>query len=284
MVGFGPAPALAGVPDTATAAWLQGRYAALAERLRQNPFQRPLYLESSESGATLRGDIYAVLDHPFATVGAALDEPEEWCDVLILHVNTKYCRAAADPTGTLLKVRIGKKSAQPLDDAQAVEFAYRAAKAGANYMEIRLDAAQGPLSTHDYRLRLQAVPLDPGRTFIHLGYAYGYGLAGRLAMQAYLATLGHGKVGFTVAGHAPDGEPEYIDGMRGVAERNTMRYYLAIDAYLGAGSAPPAERLERRLQAWFDATERYPRQLHEVSRTAYMDMKRDEYRRQQGVR
>jgi hypothetical protein len=69
--------------------------------------------------------------------------------------------------------------------------------------------------------------------------------------------------------------------VRGMVERNTMRYYLAIEAYLGGLSAPPAQQLDKRLQAWFDATEKYPRQLHELDRSDYLDMKRREYRRQQ---
>jgi len=69
--------------------------------------------------------------------------------------------------------------------------------------------------------------------------------------------------------------------MRGVVERNTMRYYLAIEAFLGALSAPPQAQLEKRLHDWFAAVERYPRQLHEMDEGAYLDMKRRETRRQQ---
>ena len=58
-----------------------------------------------------------------------------------------------------------------------------------------------------------------------------------------------------------------------------MRYYLAIEAFLGAESAPPQERLEKRLRAWFAAIERYPRQLHEMERGEYLVMKRREYLR-----
>ena len=71
-----------------------------------------------------------------------------------------------------------------------------------------------------------------------------------------------------------------MNGVRGVVERNTMRYYLAIDAYLGAVDAPAAEQFEKRIQTWFTATERYPRQLHELERDAYLNMKRAEYKRQ----
>src|SRR5262249_50044516 len=119
------------------------------------------------------------------------------------------------------------------------------------------------------------------QTFLHFTYSYAYGLAGRIAMNTYLATTGRGKVGFTIVGTDPDGQPEYIRRVRGLVERNTMRYYLAIAAYLSALTAPPGEQLDRRLQLWFDAVERFPRQLHEVDRAAYLDMKHHEYARQQ---
>jgi hypothetical protein len=60
-----------------------------------------------------------------------------------------------------------------------------------------------------------------------------------------------------------------------------MRYYLAIEAFLGSLSAPPQARLEKRLRDWFAAHERFPRQLHEISQAEYLEMKRKEYQRQQ---
>jgi hypothetical protein len=39
-------------------------------------------------------------------------------------------------------------------------------------------------------------------------------------------------------------------------------------------------QLRKRLQSWFTTTEQYARQLHEVDRTAYFDMKQSEYLRQ----
>lgn len=145
-----------------------------------------------------------------------------------------------------------------------------------------MDAPEGPYDTRDYRLFAEAVPLPGGRTFLHLGYGMGYGGASRLAMQLYLGTIGRDKVGFTRVGRA--GQEEFVDGLRGVVERNTMRYYLAIDAYLDSLAVPPGQQLEKRLHAWFDATERYPRQLHEVERDAYLRMKRDEVQRQASAR
>jgi hypothetical protein len=59
-----------------------------------------------------------------------------------------------------------------------------------------------------------------------------------------------------------------------------MRYYLAIEAFLGSLSAPPQAQLEKRLRDWYAAAERYPRQLHEIGQAQYLEMKRDQYLRQ----
>ena len=102
-------------------------------------------------------------------------------------------------------------------------------------------------------------------------------------MRTYLATIGADKVGFTNVAGPSAAQPEYVGGVRGLLERNTMRYYLAIDAYLKGLSAAPDKRLQLRLATWFDATEQYARQLHEVDRQDYLQMKRHEYERQQAA-
>ena len=265
--------------NESNAAALLEKHAALAAQLTQNQYRRPLFLESSESADTVSGTAYAVLDSPFSTVSATFKTPSRWCEVLILHLNTKYCRASADTSPSTLAVSIGTKNPQPLKAAFSLEFAYRVAAASPNYLAVQLNADKGPLSTNNYRLELQAVPLPDGKTFMHLRYSYGYGMVGRLAMQTYLATLGRDKVGFTKIN--PDQNSAYVGGMRGTMERNTMRYYLAIEAYQASLSQAPAQQVDTRFQYWFDATEAYSRQLHEVDRNAYLIMKKDEYQRQQ---
>jgi hypothetical protein len=271
--------------DVNSPAALRSTYADSQNRLNHNQFQRPIYLDSTEMPDGVSGDIYAVTKHPFATVNAALKNPANWCDILILHLNTKYCRAATTGQGVVLNVNIGKKYDQPLEDAYRLAFAYRVAAQTSNYLQVRLSADQGPLSTRNYRIKLEAIPMKNGQSFIHLSYSYEYGVVGRLAMQAYLGTTGKDKVGFTMvstqAGKPAGDEPHYIGGMRGVVERNTMRYYLAIEAFLAELSAPPRAQFEKRIKDWFTAIELYPRQLHEMEQGAYLDMKRKEYRRQQ---
>lgn len=255
--------------------------ASLAGQLASNPYARPLVLESSETANMVRGNAYAVLDAPFGTVGATLTSPKRWCEVMILHLNTKYCHAASDAGQSALDVYVGKKSEQALADAFALAFAFRVVASGPAYLSVQLNADKGPLGTSNYRIELRAIPLPEGKTFMHLRYSYAYGLAGRLAMQGYLATVGSGKVGFTQIGQDP--KPVYVTGIRGTVERNTMRYYLAIDAYLAALSAPAGQQVNARFERWFDATEHYPLQLHEVDRDSYLSMKKMEYQRQQAA-
>lgn len=265
--------------NSATA--LRAKYAELSGQLDDNQFQKPLYLESTEASGDLTGNMYALLRHPFAAVQSALKEPAHWCDILILHVNTKYCRAFAKGAGTVLKVNIGRKSDQPMEQTHRVEFTFHIIEAGPGYLAVILNADMGPFGTRNYRILMEAVPLKDGQTFLHLAYSYTYGTMAKLATLAYLRTAGYNKVGFTVAGRRANGEIVYVDGLRGIVERNTMRYYLAIEAYLGALSAAPPAQLEKRLMDWFASVERYPRQLHEMEKQDYLEMKRKEYLRQQ---
>ncbi len=270
--------------DSTLAAPLRAKYSILQDKLRQNQFQKPLYLDSKEHSDRVEGDMYAFINHPFTEVNAALNLPSNWCDILILPPNIKYCNALTTDHRTILNVRIGKKNEQPLEKAYGVTFDFNITAQTPNYLQVKLTAAQGPVSTRNYSIMLEAIPLQNGGTFLHLEYSYSYGFVGRLAMQTYLATIGSDKVGFTIVDKKSTGEMVYIDGMRGVVERNTMRYYLAIEAFLDSLSTLPAAQLEKRLLDWFAATEKYPDQLREMDKNTYVSMKRKEYSRQQIVK
>lgn len=269
-----------GINAPNSAASLRVKYTILQKELSHNQFQRPLHLNSGVRTDDLRGEIYAVVDHPFSVVSSALKGAPQWCDILHLHLNIKYCRAEPDKSRRKLSVYIGRKYEQTLKQASHVEFVFNADNKAPDFLRVLLNADTGPFSTRNYRIMLEAIPVESGRTFIHLSYSYEAGIAATLALQAYLRTFGSDKVGFTVIGKKPDGRQVYAGGMRGVVERNTMRYYLAIDAYLNALSLPSDRQLETRLKNWFSATERYPLQLHEMAQSEYMTMKRKEYQRQ----
>lgn len=245
----------------ADAGALRARHAELADQLRNNSFGRQMVIDSAEGSNTLQGDVYAVLDHPYEKVKRALQDPDAWCDIMLLPFNTKACQA----NGSQLAVRIARKPDQPASQAFPITFSFQNVAAGADYLESRLTAGQGPFGTRDYRITAEAVPLENGKTFMHMRYAYGYGGSGKFAMQAYLATAGANKVGFTT------------NGLRGAVERNAMRYYLAIDAFLDTMDEPSPQRVDKRINHWFSGTERYPRQLREMDRAAYVALKRQDY-------
>lgn len=258
---------------------LHAKYADLKDELSNSQFKRELYMTSEESSDHLKGEIYAVVDYPFATVDKALNDSSHWCDLLILHINIKYCYASVNKADTVLTVDLGKKEEQSLADTYQVKFNYQQVASSNDYFALALNAKDGPVGTSDYHILVEATPISDKRTFLHFTYAYSFGLKGRLAMSTYLATTGRNKVGFTVVEKSP--EVKYIQGVRGVIERNTMRYYLAIDAYLTALDIPKTNQQEKRFQTWYDNTRMYSKQLYEVEKEDYLAMKRKEYQRQQ---
>ena len=238
-----------------------------------------LVIESQEHGDHVKGEVTAFIDHPFATASAALKDPAQWCEVLILSLNVKYCRPSGGAEARALRVVIGSTE-DTMESAYPLDFSYRVAVQTARVLQVVLDAAEGPLGTSAYRIMLELAPAQAARTRVRLSYAYSQGWAARLAMKVYLATAGRDKVGFTVIGTLPDGGPRYVAGMRGVTERNTMRYYLAIEAFLASLAFPAETRSEKSFLAWFAAIERYPRQLREVALADYLATKRAQRARQ----
>ncbi|MDN3920112.1 hypothetical protein [Roseateles violae] len=258
--------------QSAGGAALLARYESLQPQLARSPFQRPLLLQSQGSDGAPQGDVYAVIAHPMSSVAPALQRPAQWCEVLLLQLNIKRCQ----PAENSLRLAIGQKSALLSAATQPLVFGFALGSATPDYLAVQLSAAEGPLGTRDYRLGLEAVPLPDGRSFVHMRYAYSNGTAARLATSAYLSTLGRNKVGFSITGHDARGQPIYVGGVQGVAERNAMRYFLAIEVVLDSLSLPPQQRLERRLRDWFAATERHALQLHEMELDEYLAMKRAE--------
>jgi hypothetical protein len=255
---------------------LHSRHASLQPALAKSPFKRPLVLQAGGSADRPNGDVYAVVEHPFGRVGGALRSAANWCDMLMLQLNIKRCHPTGLPPHETLHVGLGRKADQPVKDAIPLDFDYTVQAAEPDYFSVQMSSADGPFGTRDYRLTLEAVPLDGSHTFVHMAYTYASGFAARVATEAYLATAGRHKVGFTIVGRDRDGRPIYVKGIQGVAERNTMRYFLAVDAFLDSLTVPGPQQADKRLRDWFAETERYPLQLHEMDFNDYLAMKRRE--------
>lgn len=262
---------------------LLDNFAEVNARMARSGLGRPMVLESAETPNGLKGDVYAVVDHRLEELRGALEKPEQWCELLTLHINNRRCRVGqAAGGGATLTLSVVRRYDKPVEEAFELPFSYRVASSTPDFLAVDMRTAEGPFGTSNYRVLLEAVRLDAERTYLHFGYGYEHNMMVKLATQAYLATFGANKVGFTVTGRDENSQPVHITGLRGLVERNAMRYFLTLDAYLAGLEVPPAERRERRQRLWFASTERYPRQLKEVDMATYLAQKRADRERDGG--
>jgi hypothetical protein len=254
-------PALDGSTDSLRTAWaaLQSSDDGSATSVER--------VASTQSSGELGGTLHAVVDMPFRRMLAALSDAAAWCAVLILDPNVHRCR----PRGDRIDVEFGESNT-------AVAFTFQRAAGQDEYMQVRLTAPSGPLGTKDYAIAFEAAPLDAGRSLVHLTFSHRFGVAARIAMAAYFNTVGRNKVGFTVVDRDGAGQPVYVRDLRGGLERNMMRYYFGILAYLDSLSAPAGQQADRRVRTWLAFTQRYPLQLGED--IGYFERKSPEVRQQ----
>ena len=235
---------------------------------------RPMVLQATSTPGGLQGDVFAIVDQPFQRLRASLGRAASWCDVMLLHINNRACKASGSSGREVITLSVVRKHDQPLSAAFELPFDFRVIDSTQPYMQVRLGAADGPLGTSNYRIVFEAVPVDASRSFLHFSYAYDENALAYAATQAYLATFGRSKIGFTVVGTTADGPVDYVRGTQGLVERNAMRYFLAVDAYMASAKDAPS-----RWHVWYSATEKYPRQLHEIDRATYLELKAADARR-----
>jgi hypothetical protein len=100
----------------------------------------------------------------------------------------------------------------------------------------------------------------------------------RIAIQAYLIGPGRNKFGFSVVDHTAEGRPVYVKGVRGIVERNAMRYYVGMETCLQTLGIAPDQRFEVRLPRWYADVSRYPQLREPIGPDEYVAMKRREQR------
>ena len=271
---------LAAEPSSIKGDALSAKFPIFKSQLEKNQFGLPLYLESQEEYGSLHVDVYGIVDFPFDSVSDAFRTPENWCDINIPLINVKACTFGKVSDQWLLTLYSGRKYYQPPKDAYKLDFQFDIAALQPEYLDVAFTAENGPLYTTDHRIRFEAVPLDAGRTFIHFSYDYSYGALARAAIKAYFATLGREKKGFSIIATDNKGDPVYVGGVRGSVERYAIRYYFVIQTYMDTFILPMNLRFEKQISRWYDLTERYPRQLHELDKGEYLANKRREHNNQ----
>lgn len=251
---------------------LAAAYLSVADDLRDNVFGAPIHVRSEDREDLLTADVYGIVDRPFREVREALSDGAAWCEFLPLSPNVKSCVHRTEQP--LLTLYVGRKFYEPPEDVYRLDYRFRLDALEDRYLAVSLRSDTGPMGTRDYRIRLEAMPLDGG-TLLRLRSSYRSSFMSRLATTAYLSTLGRGKLGFSVIGVSESGKPVRVQGVRGIVERNAMRYFLALETFLDTRDLPTQRRFETRIAYWFDQTERY-RQLYEMPRDEYLDAKRRE--------
>jgi len=245
-------------------------------RLEKSSSGPPLLVESFERDDTVHVDVYGIFDYPFSSVADALKVPANWCDIVSLHPNIKACTNRELAGACLLTFYLGKKTYQPPEDTRQVKFHYRNVVQQQGYLDITLNADAGPYGTRDHRMRFEAIPLDVGKTFVHVSYAYSDSAALRLVIKIYFATLGRDKVGFTVIGTDRNSKPIYIGGPRGAVERTAVRFYFAIQSFMNTLRYPEESRFSMRINEWYSLTSRYGKQLFDLDKKDYLASKTKE--------
>jgi hypothetical protein len=251
---------------------LVAKYHQLKDQLAHSVFGSPILLNSTTADNLARGEVYALLEAPFAALSETLSQPAQWCELAILHINIKTCLYRADQ----VQFFVGRKHYQTPDEAFALQYHFAQLANDNTYLNIKLNAPDGPLGTSDYLINLEAIPIDAQHSFIRFEYRYRFGFMANIAMQTYLNTLGRNKVGFTIIGTDKNADPIFIKGLQGVIERNVMRYIFAIQSVLEARKSAVEYRHTAQLVRWYAHIQEHPKQLVELAREEYMHNKQRE--------
>lgn len=272
--------ALADIKSRQGGELLLGTYGRNLVKLETNSFGIPLVVESFESDDRVHVDVYGIFNYHFSSVANSLKAPANWCDIVSIHPNIKACTYRELSGDWLLTLYPGGKEYQLPEEKRNVRYRYRVVSRQQEYLDIVLSADEGPFGTKSHRMRFEAVPIDGGRTFVHVSYAYSDSVALRLASKIYFATLGRDKVGFTVAGTDKNGNPDYIGGPRGALERSAVRYYFAIQSFMNTLHSPEERRFSMRISEWHDRTARFRKQLFDLDKSEYIRFKTAEHTNQ----
>ena len=256
---------------------MRHKYDEIKTALQNNVYGIPVSIQSSDTNNTTLGEVYGIISHPFDSIKTALTTPKTWCDIAPLHLNIKACTYQHTDNNDIITFYAGRKYYEKADDVYQLSYHFQLTQTENNYFQVKLLAKDGSMGTSDYHISVEAIPLDDSRTFIHFRYSYHYNFLTSMGMNTYLATIGRNKVGFSITGKDKNGKPIYVGGVRGIIERNTIRYYFAIESYLDTIHIKPEKRFNARLNKWFDLTEKYSLQLHEMDRKDYLEYKDQEH-------
>ena len=204
-------------------------------------------LTSSDEGKELSAEVSSIIHHPFEMVVSSLEKAENWCQFMPLHFNIKACTYQSREGRKLLTLYSGRKTYQSPDDSYEMTYRFEASRNDQSHLSLKLRADHGPVNTKDYRLEVKAQRDEEG-TLLHIYSSSRPSTLSSILTHGYLSTLGRDKVGFSRI--QQNGEWRLVQGVRGVIERNVMRYHLAVDSFLSTQPLPETSRHTAALTTW----------------------------------
>jgi hypothetical protein len=224
-------------------------------------------------------EIHGIIDHPFRALATTFTEPGGWCDFLVLNPNIKTCTFRQEARETLLTLYIGSRSYRAPESAteQVYRFLVRARQS--DYAAISLTAPQGMLGTTAHRFEFEAGSVA-GKTVVGLSSSFEPSMLSRILTGIYLGTVGRNMIGFSREATEAGVPAGYVRGVKGMIERNVMRYYLALNAFLDTSDLPAGRQFEARASLAYDLMDLYPAQLRQMDKAEYLDIKVREHQNQ----
>jgi len=251
------------------------KYAAF--RLNQETNPLPFTLRSKDKNGVISASVQTFLPGiPYSIFARQLSRIEEWCEFVPLHLNIKTCSFQKHGEEQKLGFYVGAKGYRTPDQASLLLMKFHATMEE-EVLLIHFSAKDGPYDSSDYDFSIRAIGIEGG-VYLEFDLSSVPGKVSSLA-NIYFLTVARNKMGFSKI-ETVTGETKYIGGRRGAAERNVVRYLLAIQTYFATLEVSPKMRYEARLERWFDATQQYKRQLYEMDRETYLSIKKRERKNQ----
>jgi len=266
------APAQAGVTETET---LVQQYLAASQRSPGLAKGLPIHLFTRQEKHRLTVKLVGLMPYSYTEVASVLSQPQSYCEFLPLMFNVKSCIVAEQSPQTQIRYYVAGKHYNPPLTSFRINSIYRLLQYKGDFLSVNLESDEDSLGSSQYRVELRAIPYN-GQTLISVNSLYAPGRLTRMATYTYINVFARNKPGFTLVKQEGDAKPSPITGFPAIIERSSVRAYLALKSLLTNRYLRPEQQFEARLQTWYDLNSPYDKQLYELDRNQYLDIKRRE--------
>ena len=249
---------------------MERNYAAYKSNIADSDL--PFVLESLDKDGEIRASVQTFLPGiSFELFSSRLAEISQWCEFIPLHLNIKACGYSGENENLQLGFYIGAKGYMAPDEAQLLILKVDV-QDDEDVLRIGFTASKGPFGSSNYNFKFRAIGAEEG-VYLEFDLSSSPGFVSSLA-KIYFATVASSKVGFSTSSKGRSGKVKYVRGQRGGAERNIVRYLLSIQTYFETiDYESQSDGYVRRLERWFELTQQHEKQLYEMSRETYLDIK-----------